>query len=309
MAFADPTNVMTIAEARTAEVVPEIWAPMLQEKKFDNLTILSYVTDLSEYLSAGGDTVHVPEIFTNTFSVQTQSTEGNGIVDATKLPVDVTLTVDTHKYIAWIFGDKTMVQILRSYNLNEKYAQESRKLLLKEVEDSLFALWSSLTTNTAVGDTTTTLSDYEIRSAINTMENAQFSTSDLAFFIHPTVFWLQLSGIVKYYTNDTAALNLIRNGGFGAMGTKNYKGRLYDVPVYTSTRVVGALQTYRNLLLAPEALAVAFQTKGGGMIRVQSDYLLTNLATLTVCDVIYGVGVLRADAGVVVNANTTAVTS
>jgi hypothetical protein len=309
MAFANPTDVMTIAEARAAEVIPEIWKPMLQEKKFDDVTILSFVTDLSSYLSAGGDTVHVPEIFTNTFTVSTQSTEGNGIVDQTKLPVDVTLFVDTHKYIAWLIGDKTMAQLLRSYNLNEKYAVESRKLLLKEVEDSLFALWSSLTTNTAVGDTTTTLSDYEIRSAINTMENKHFSTAELAFFIHPTVFWLQLSGIVKYYANEQSNLNLIQNGAFGARGTRNYKGNLYGVPVYTSTRVVGALQTYRNLLLHPDCMAVAFQTRGGGMIRVQSNYELRNLATLTVVDVIYGVGVLRGDAGVVVNANTTAVTS
>lgn len=309
MAFASPTDVMTIAEARAAEVIPEIWRPMLQEKKFDNLTILSYVTDLSEYLRDGGDTVHVPEIFTNTFSVQTQSTEGAGIVDATKLPVDVTLTVDTHKYIAWLLGDKTMAQLMRAYNLNEKYAAESRKLLLKEVEDSLFALWSSLTANTAVGDTTTTLSDYEIRSAISTMENAQFSTDDLAFFIHPTVFWLQLAGIAKYYEDYTSRANLIQNGGFGSMGTKNYKGHLYNVPVYTSTRVVSGLQTYRNLLIAPEVMGFAFQTRGGGMVRVQADYLLQNLATLTVVDTIYGVGVLRGDAGVVVNANTSAVTS
>jgi len=97
MAFASPTDVMTITEARAAEVIPEIWKPSLQEKKFDNVTILPFVTDLSEYIVGGGDTIHVPEIFTNTFSVQTQSTEGAGIVDATKLPVDVTMTVDTHK--------------------------------------------------------------------------------------------------------------------------------------------------------------------------------------------------------------------
>jgi len=308
MAFASPTDVMTIAEARAAEVIPEVWKPMLQEKKLDNVTILPFVTDLSSYLSGGGDTVHVPEIFTNTFSVSTQSTEGAGIVDQTKLPVDVTLSVDTHKYIAWLLGDKTVAQILRAYNLNEKYAQESRKLLLKEVEDSLFALWSSLTDNTAVGDTTTTLSDYEIRAALNTMEGV-FMLSECAFFIHPTVFWIQLAGITKYYTDDTARLNLINNAAFGSKGTQNFKGRLYDVPVYTSSRVVGALQTYRNLLLHPDALGVAFQTIGGGMIRVQSDYLLQNLANLTVVDVIYGVGVLRSDAGVVVNANTTAVTS
>jgi hypothetical protein len=308
MAFANPTDVMTIAEARAAEVIPEIWKPMLQEKKFDNTTILSFVTDLSSYLTGGGDTIHVPEIFTNTFTVQTQSTEGNGIVDATKLPVDVTLTVDTHKYIAWLIGDKTMAQLLRAYNLNEKYAQESRKLLLKEVEDSLFALWSSLTTNTAVGDTTTVLSDYELRSACNTMEG-KFMLDECAFFIHPTVYWLQLSGITKYYTDDTSRMNLINNGGFGSRGTQNFKGSLYGVPVYTSSRVVGALQTYRNLLLHPDAIAVAFQTNGGGMIRVQSEYQLRNLATLTVVDMIYGVGVLRGDGGVVVNANTTSVTS
>lgn len=308
MAFADPTDVMTIAEARSAEVIPEIWKPMLQEKKFDNVTILPFVTDLSSYLTGGGDTVHVPEIFTNTFSVQTQSTEGAGIVDQTKLPVDVTLSVDTHKYIAWLLGDKTVAQLLRAYNLNEKYAMESRKLLLKEVEDSLFALWSSLTTNTAVGDTTTVLSDYEVRKAINTMEGV-FMLDECAFFIHPTVYWLQLAGITKYYENYQSELNLIRNGGFGSRGTQNYKGHLYNVPVYTSSRVVGALQTYRNLLLHPDALGVAFQTSGGGMVRVQSSYLLQNLANLTVVDMIYGVGVLRGDGGVVVNANTTAVTS
>lgn len=308
MAFASPTDVMTITEARAAEVIPEIWAPMLQEKKFDNVTILPFVTDLSSYLTGGGDTVHVPEIFTNTFTVQTQSTDGAGIVDATKLPVDVSLTVDTHVYIAWLLSDKTMAQLLRAYNLNEKYAMESRKLLLAEVEDALFALWSSLTTNTAVGDTATVLSDYEIRSAINTMEGV-FMLDECAFFIHPTVYWIQLAGIAKYYENYISNANLINNGGFGAKGTQNYKGHLYNVPVYTSSRVVGALQTYRNLLLHPDALAVAFQTIGGGMIRVQSDYLLQNLATLTVVDMIYGVGVLRGDGGVVVNANTSAVAS
>ena len=308
MAFADPTDVMTTTEARTAEVIPEMWAPMLQEKKFDNVTILPFVTDLSSYLVGGGDTVHVPEIFTNTFTAQTQSTDGAGIVDATKLPVDVSLSVDTHKYVAWLLSDKTVAQLLRAYNLNEKYAAESRKILLKEVEDDLFALWSSLTTNTAVGDTTTVLSDYEIRNAINTMEGV-FMLSECAFFIHPTVFWKQLAGIAKYYADYNSKLNLIRNGGFGSRGTQNYKGHLYDVPVYTSSRVVGALQTYRNLLLHPDALAVAFQTRGGGMIRVQSKYLLTNLATLTVVDVIYGVAVLRGDGGVVVNANTSAVSS
>jgi hypothetical protein len=62
------------------------------------------------------------------------------------------------------------------------------------------------------------------------------------------------------------------------------------------------------LLLHDSAFGFAIQTNGG-MIRVQSDYLLTNLATLTVADVIYGVGVLREPAAVLVNANSSATTS
>lgn len=306
MAFASPTDAYTAADL--ASMIPEVWSPIVNEPKFDNLTILPFVRDLSEYMSAGGDIVHVPDIFTNTFTAQTQSTQGNGVVDESVATVDVTLTVDTHQYIAYVIGDKDMKQLAAKYSLNEAYARETRALLLKEVEDALFALWSSLST-TAVGDTTTVLSDYEIRSAIETMETANFELDKLAFFVHPTVYWIQLSGIAKYYTDDTSRLNHIASGGFGEMGRNNYKGHIYNVPVFTSTRVVGALQTYRNLLLHRDAFGVAFQTMGGGRVRIQSEYQLSRLANLTVADVLYGVAVLRADAGVVVNANTTAVTS
>lgn len=306
MAYSSPTDAYTNADA--VAMIPEVWSPIVNEPKFDNLTILPFVTDLSEYMSDGGDIVHVPDIFTNTFSVQTQSTQGAGVVDESVATVDVTLTVDTHKYIAFVIGDLTMKQIAAKYSLSERYSREARELLLKEVEDSLYSLWSSLS-STAVGDTTTTLSDYEIRSAISTMEEANFEIDRLAFFVHPVVYWKQLSGVAKYYTDDTSRLNHIASGGFGEIGRNNYKGHLYNVPMYTSTRVVGALQTYRNMLLHPDAFGVAFQTPNGGRIRVQSDYQLSQLATLAVVDVIYGVAVLRADAGVVVNANTSAVTS
>lgn len=306
MAFGAPGDAYTATDL--AAIIPEVWSPIANEPKFDNLTILPFVRDLSSFMSSGGDIVHVPGIYTNTFTVRTQSTQGAALTDESVAMDDNTLTVNTHKYIAYVIGDKDMVQIAQSQALSEAYAREMRELLLKDVEDSLFALWSSLTP-TAVGDTTTVLSDYELRSAINTMEGANFELDKLAFFVHPTVYWLQLSGIAKFYTDDTSRLNHIASGGFGTIGRNNYKGHIYNVPVYTSTRVVGALQTYRNLLLHPDAFAVAFQTRGGGMVRVQSDYKLENLATLVVADIIYGVACIRATAGVVVNANTTAVTS
>jgi hypothetical protein len=61
-------------------------------------------------------------------------------------------------------------------------------------------------------------------------------------------------------------------------------------------------------LAVPSAFGFAIQT-GAGKVRVQSDYMLQNLGTLTVADIIYGVAVLREPAAVLINANDTAVTS
>lgn len=307
MAFASPTDAYT--GANVAAMTPEKWSPIVNEPKFDDLTILNFVTDLSPYMTDGGDIVHVPNIYTNTFTVQTQSTQGAGIVDESVAQVDTYLTVNLHKYIGFIMGDLTIRQLATSYQLNEKYATECRKLLLGAIETSLFGLWSSISTNT-VGDTATVLTDLEIRTAVSDLDSTSYELDQCAFFIHPVVFWLQLAGVSKYYDSSVNGKpSVIRTGAFGAMSSKNYKGTLYGVDMFTSSRVVKGLETYRNLLLHQSAFGVAVQTMGGGRIRVQAQYQLKNLGMLTVVDTMYGVAVLREAGAVLVNANDDATTS
>lgn len=310
MAFDNPTAAYTASDL--ASMIPEVWSDILQEPKFPPVTILNFVRDLSPYMTAGGDIVHVPDIFTNVFTVQTQSTQGNGIVDASPASVDVTLTVDLHKYVAWIIGDKDMKQLASKFPLNEAYVREAKRLLIKAIEASLFGLWSSVTTNT-VGDTASVLTDKEIRDAIEALDSTDYELSDCAWFFHPTVFWLQVAGIQKYYGADQRGEDSITvTGVLGPVSLKRgqeFKGMLYDIPVFTSSNVVSGLQTFRNLLLHKEAFGVAIQTNGGAIARAQMEYKLENLGTLAVVDTIYGVAVLREPAAVLVNANTTAVTS
>jgi hypothetical protein len=207
-----------------------------------------------------------------------------------------------------------MKQVSIHYNLNEAYAREAKNVLTVALEDSLAALWSSLSTN-SVGDTVTVLSDAEIRDAINALDTLNYDLSETAFFFHPFVFWTQLGGITKYYSQYASNFNFIRTGGFGPMDTsRGLRGVLYDQPVYVTSRIVSGLQTYRNLFAHPTAFGFATQTPGagggrgsaGGRMRVQADYLLQNLGMLTVVDMLYGVAVLREPAAVVVNANSTA---
>lgn len=212
-----------------------------------------------------------------------------------------------------------MKQVAAKYSLNEVYARKVQGLLINELETDLFALWSSLTT-TAVGDTASGLSDATIRRAIATLTSADFDKNELAFFFHDNAYWLQLHGISKYYTDDTANLSLHVDGNFGTMAdaSRGLKGALFGIPIYTSTRVANTLQGYMNLLLHPSAFAFGIHQDGvvntefGAApirINIQSQYELDYLAQLTVGDMIYGTGVTRADAGVVIRSDNDIVVS
>ncbi len=311
-AFPDPTAPFSAADV--AASTPEIWGDYLLEPNFPKAVLANFFTDLSYLVTEEGDLIHVPNIYTNVFSASTQSTQGNGVVDQSPGQVDVTLTINTHIYVAWLFGDATIKQLSKSLKLNEAYAREAKNVLMQSLEDSLAALWSSLSTN-VVGDTVTVLSDAEVRDAINALDTLNFDLTETAFFVHPFVYWTQLGGIAKYYSQYASNFNFLRTGNFGpGDASRGLRGVLYDQPVYVTSRIVSGLLTYRNLFAHKSAFGYARQTPGigGGMgssangIRVQSDYLLQNLGMLTVADMLYGVAVLRENAAVVVNANSTA---
>lgn len=306
MAFADPTAAYTAADL--AAMIPEIWSPIVNEPNFPKAVAANFFTDLSAYATEGGDRIHVPNIYTNIFTASTQTTQGNAVVDQSPAQVDVYLDVDLHKYVAWIIGKKDMKQLAAKYSLNEKYAREAQNVLTVALEDSLFGLWSSLSTNT-VGDTATVVTDAEIVQAIEKLASLDYDLDQTAFFFHPFVYWRQIVTIAKYYTWNTSQLPVIREGNFGPMDkSRSLMGQVYGQPIFTSTRVVKGLSTYRNIFAHPSAFGFAIQSEGG-RIKVDSQYLLQNLGTLTVADIIYGVAVLREPAAVLVNSNDTAITS
>lgn len=301
MAFASPTAAYTKAEMDV--FIPEIWAPIVHDWKAAPMSIMNFTTDLSYLLDGGGDVINVPNIYTNVFTVSTQSTEGAGVVDQSPSPANSTLTVNTHAYIAFVIGKKTMKQVATQYKLSEKYASQARNLIVASIESALFALVSSLTT-TDVGLGTTAVSDLTVRQAIASLQDtdgAIFEMQDMAFFFHPTIYYNQLLGISKYYEMQKSGLSVVQDGNFGAGAVAgSYKGRLYDIPVYTSARVPVATTVVSNMLLHKEAFAFAMHTDGVNGIEIGTDYLLQNLAWLTVVDAIYGVSALRTNAGVTI---------
>ncbi len=301
--------------ADLAGFIPELWPGMIMEELFAKAVAANFFTDLTYAATNGGDIIHVPDVFTNGFTAQTQSTQGAEVTTAGPAQVDTTLTINTHSYVAFIIGKKDMVQLAKQYDYNMVYIKKAAGALRIVLEDALFGLWSGLSTN-VIGDTATVLSDAEIRQGINALESANFDTldGDTAFFFHPYTFYVQLGAVSKYY--DQSARGPASAAGFtatGYMGNGNYKtglkGTLYGIPAYVSSRIVSGLQTYRNLLANKEAFGFATQyatmpngqTMENNRVGALSTYENRNIGWLTVVDLIHGVAELRDPAAVVLN--------
>lgn len=302
-----------------AGYIGERWTPMILEQMFAKRVAANFFTDLSPWMQDGADIAHIPGVFTNNFTLKSQGTQGAEIDTESVAATDITITVNTHNYISFIIGDKDAKQIMSMYDANAVYTKKAGGTLAMALEDALFGLWSSLTT--AVGDTATVLSDAEIRTGIETLDALNFDLydGDVAFFFHPYTYWVQLGAVTKYYDASVvgARPGMVGNGAIaGTINAANgLRGVLYGIPVYVSSRVVSGLQTYRNLLVSKQAFGFAVQTLAnpnspsystvGANVRAQTSYELRNLGWLTVVDIIFGVALLRADAGVVLNGSST----
>jgi hypothetical protein len=297
-------------------VIPQVWPPIVLEQLFAKAVAANWFTDMTEYMRGEGNIANVPDVFTNNFTVSTQSTQGAEVNTQGPAQNNIQLAINTHNYIAFIIGDKDARQLLRSFDFNKVYANKAAGALRIALEDALFALWSGITTN-VVGDTATVLSDAEIRQGIYLLENANFDTldGDTAFFFHPYTFYVQLGAVAKYYDQSVrgpaSAAGFIGTGYMGGQG--NYqtglKGVVYGIPTYVTPRIVSGLQTYRNLLANRMAFGFATQylstpisnSVEDGRVRAQTSYELRNLGWLTVIDMILGTVGLRSDAAVVLN--------
>lgn len=297
--------------ADLAAMIPEVWTPIVEEEFFAKSVLANFFLNLSSYAVGGGDILHIPDVYTNAFSVRTQSTQGAEVTTEGPAQVDGTLTIDTHKYLAHIIGDKDQVQLWKNYDFNGVYARKTAGTLVKALEAAIAALWSSLSTNTQ-GDTSDVLTDYDIRYGMEKIAARDVPMEETAWFVHPFIWWMQIYGITKYYKANEAGNkdSLVMNGNFGAMDVgRGLVGQLYGRPVFSSTNIVGALSTYRNIFAHKHALGYAIQTPGSLMVRTQAENAIRNLGFLTVSDIIYGVSAVREKVGAAVSANQTAVTS
>lgn len=284
MAF--PTN--TYTGTNLANLIPTVWSSKIQDFYKQKTVASNFFEDLSSELTAGGKVIQYPiltEMSANPKSNATAVTLNNATYDK------VTLTVDSWYEVSFAIEDKEAAQVMRSYNLQEKLAQNAGYTIANVLEDAIMALFPTFTQS--VGASTTNLADSDIRKAIGMLadNSSNFTEANAGFFVETSVFWNQILALDTFksrdYTNMLAADGEIR-------------GILYGVPVYVSNRIpyVSSTTGRVNFLATKDAINFATLNLGGGRFRLQSNYIPEYLSTIVTADIVLGVVKARDAAGV-----------
>jgi len=275
-----PTGVMTTTTL--AEVIPELWnGSALNDFYRANLVAGNFFTDYSDVFQAGGDILHVPTL--TTFSATAVSFGTAVALNDDGISGSVTLTVDQWYEASAMISDRDAKQMLQAYSLQEKFMANLAYAAAASLEDAIMALFDNFAQTT--GTSAAGVADSNIRAAILFLDDANVPEEGRAFFFNPRAVWTDLMAIDKFtLVNETP-------GGDPVM--KGFRGYLYGIPVYVSSRIPEATGHATNCLAHKDAIIHA-----SGLMRVQTQYLQEYLGTLVTADILYGVIENRDTSGV-----------
>ena len=289
----------TTSETTTtlASYIPTLWGERLNDFFKLKLMMGDFFVDRSAELADGGNIVYTPNV-----GEMAANSKSNATAVTLNAPTDtkITLTVDQWYEVSFAIEDREAAFVKKSYYLQEKYAMNAGYTMATKLEVALADLFDNF--SNTVGTSVTNLADSDIRAAIAQLQSVGIdTTSDVAFFVSPNVFWKQIQNIDKF--------SLAINSPVNDPTAKNPRATLYGIPVYVSNNIqyisgstgrACALAHKDAIHFATGALPVNGNNSMVGRygVRVQSNYIPEYLSTVTTADLLYGTIENRDNAGV-----------
>lgn len=280
-----------------AVFIPEIWGKNTQDARESKLVLANLVYRVDSEIADAGDVYHEPlvsNINANAKAANTQVTLNAPTED------EFTMNINRHYESSYLVEDRLKVQA--QYKVLEKYSPKAGFAVAQRTDSDIAGLYSSL--SQTVGNSTTDITDENIRRAIQYLDDADAPTDDRFFVIKPAglnhlrgansdkfMSWNSL-GIAPSPITAGGLANV--NGVVKRVGPNGFAGVIYDLNVYMSTNLVeesGTSDTVHNLIFQREAFALGVQLKS----RMQFQYKQEYLGTLATVDSLWGFGVYRND--------------
>jgi HK97 family phage major capsid protein len=307
------TSVVTAANAAT--FIPEIWSDEVIAAYKKNLVLANLVRKMS-FKGKKGDTLHIPKPTRGTATAKAANT---AVTIQADQETEVQVLINKHFEYSRFIEDITEVQALSS--LRSFYTEDAGYALAKQVDDELIALGKSfgdsdgadwVHSNAYFIDASTGLTSYAVdtvttsdvftdagfRKLIQLMDDADVPMDGRKFAIPPSLR-NAIMGVDRYNSSDFVDGRGVQNGQIG---------KLYGIDIYVSSNMPTIETAAENsagdgvkaaMLFHTDTMVLAEQVG----VRSQTQYKLDYLSTLYTADTLFGVKVVRPEAGFVLAVN------
>jgi HK97 family phage major capsid protein len=297
-----------------ATFIPEIWSDEVIAAYKKNLVLANLVRKMS-FKGKKGDTLHIPKPVRGTATAKAANT---AVTIQANTESEVQVLINKHFEYSRFIEDITAVQALSS--LRSFYTEDAGYALAKQVDDELIALgqafgdgasdWThsnsyyidASTGLTAYAGATVTTSDVftdaGFRKLIQLMDDADVPMDGRKFAIPPSLR-NAIMGVDRYNSSDFVDGRGVQNGQIG---------KLYGIDIYVSSNMPVIETAGDNtagdaikaaLLFHTDTMVLAEQVG----VRSQTQYKQEYLSTLYTADTLFGVKVVRPEAGFVLAVN------
>ena len=297
-----PNMAGAVTNTSAAKFIPEIWSDEVIAAYKSNLIMANAVKKMS-MTGKKGDVIHVPK---PTRGVAHAKAAGTAVTIQNTVESEVLININEHFEFSRLIEDITEVQALAS--LRQFYTGDAGYGLAKQVDDDLFALGKSFgdgdgssfvnTGSFQINTTTGALEAYDadgtadigafsdavFRGLIQKMDDADVPMDGRTFVVPPSLR-NAIMGEDRYNSTDFV-------DGKGVVTGKI--GNLYGVDVLVSSNVPVLETGVRGAQLIHKDTNVLAEQQA---IRSQTQYKQEFLGTLYTADCLYGVQVMRPEAG------------
>ena len=309
----DSTSIVNNTAAAT--FIPEIWSDEVIAAYKKNLVLANLVRKMS-FKGKKGDTLHIPKPVRGTATAKAANA---AVTIQANTESEVQVLVNKHFEYSRFIEDITAVQALSS--LRSFYTEDAGYALAKQVDDELVALGKSfgdsdgadwVHSNAYYIDASTGLTSYAVdtvvtgdvftdagfRKLIQLMDDADVPMDGRKFAIPPSLR-NAIMGVDRYNSSDFVDGRGVQNGQIG---------KLYGIDIYVSSNMPTIETATENtagdavkaaLLFHTDTMVFAEQVG----VRSQTQYKLDYLSTLYTADTLFGVKVVRPEAGFVLAVN------
>jgi HK97 family phage major capsid protein len=298
-----------------ATFIPEIWSDEVIAAYKKNLVLANLVRKMS-FKGKKGDTLHIPKPVRGSATAKAANT---AVTIQANTESEVQVLINKHFEYSRFIEDITAVQALSS--LRSFYTEDAGYALAKQVDDELVALGKSfgdsdgadyVHSNSYYIDASTGLTAYAVdtvvaadvftdagfRKLIQLMDDADVPMDGRKFAIPPSLR-NAIMGVDRYNSSDFVDGRGVQNGQIG---------KLYGIDIYVSSNMPTIETADENSVGDAIKAAMLFHTDTMVLaeqvgVRSQTQYKLDYLSTLYTADTLFGVKVVRPEAGFVLAVN------